>query len=159
MSSRGASAVAIAGALLLAATACGSSHRALPRSPAGRIVVEQTVQYGGALPIEGAYSYVRVETSRGRVVTEKRIPSSGRATFDLDRGSYELISYQRTCDGNCTNLDPASDRCSTGFTIMNSRSLFALIRVTYGAGCRILFAPTSDDTRTPGFGHRVVKNY
>src|SRR5215831_8709576 len=144
--SLGTSAGALAGALLLAATACGSSHRAVPRSPAGRIVVEQTVRYGGAVPIEGAYSYVRVETSDGRKVAEKRISSNGRASIDLDRGSYELISYQRTCDGNCSSLDPASDRCSTGFTIMNTRSLFAVIRITYGAGCKILFAPASRPT-------------
>jgi hypothetical protein len=125
--------------LALVAAACGGTH-GTARSGSAKLLVQQTIDRNGPTPIEGAYSYVRIENSSGGKVTEQRLPSDGTASIPLDPGSYTLISYQRTCDGNCGNLDPASDTCSGGFTAAEDRSLSATITVTYGSGCKILFA-------------------
>jgi hypothetical protein len=86
---------------------------------------------------------VRIENRSGRTVTEERVQSDKNAAISLKPGSYKLISYQRTCDGNCGTLDPASDSCSSDFTA--GRSLEARIRVTYGSGCTISFTPAPID--------------
>jgi hypothetical protein len=123
--------------LALLATACGGTHHSAP-SGAAKLIVVQTVKFGGAVPSEGAYSYVRVEDGGGNKVTEQRVQSGRSLDIPLDPGSYRLVSYQRTCDGNCGNLDPASDSCSGGFTANGTVS--ARIRVIYGGGCTITFA-------------------
>ncbi len=69
------------------------------------------MNYTGAVPIEGAYSYVRIEDQNGHKVTEQRVQSERNVEIPLDPGAYRLVSYQRTCDGNCSILDPASDSC------------------------------------------------
>ena len=121
--------------LALLAAACGGTHHSA-KGPA-KLIVEQTVNYTGAVPIEGAYSYVRIEDPSGHKVTEQRVQSERNVVIPLDPGSYRLVSYQRTCDGNCAILDPASDSCSSGFTADGPVS--AQIRVSYGSGCTISF--------------------
>ena len=121
--------------LALLAAACGGTHHSA-KGPA-KLIVEQTVNYTGAVPIEGAYSYVRIEDPSGHKVTEQRVQSERNVVIPLDPGSYRLVSYQRTCDGNCAILDPASDSCSSGFTADGPVS--AQVRVSYGSGCTISF--------------------
>jgi hypothetical protein len=125
--------------LALLVAACGSAHRTV-RSGATKLLVQQIVNRGSPIPIEGSYSYVRIEDADGHKVIEERLSSHGGATIQLDPGSYTLVSYQRTCDSNCGNLDPPSDRCSGGFTASGMRSLSANVNVTYGSGCKITFA-------------------
>ena len=121
--------------LALLAAACGGTHHSA-KGPA-KLIVEQTVNYTGAVPIEGAYSYIRIEDQNGHKVTEQRVQSDRNDVIPLDPGSYRLVSYQRICDGNCGILDPASDSCSSGFTADGTVS--ARIRVAFGAGCTISF--------------------
>jgi hypothetical protein len=125
--------------LALLVGACGSAHKT-PKPGATKLVVQRIVNRGGPIPIEGSYSYVRIEDADGHKVTEERLPSHGGATIQLDPGSYRLVSYQRTCDGNCGNLDPPSDSCSGGFTASGKSSLSANVNVTFGSGCKITFA-------------------
>jgi hypothetical protein len=122
---------------VLLAAACGSAHNSAQPGVA-KLLVGQTVNPGGGMPIEGAYSYVRVEDRSGGKVAERRVQSDRNVEIPLDPGSYELVSYQRTCDGNCGTLDPASDSCSESFTA--DGTVTARVRVTYGAGCTITFA-------------------
>ena len=126
-------------ALALLAAACGGTHKTA-QSGAAELLVQQIVNRGGPIPIEGAYSYVRIEDAGGHKVTEQRLPRQGETTIRLDPGSYRLVSYQRTCDGNCGNLDPPSDSCSGGFTASDNSSLSANVNVTFGSGCKITFA-------------------
>jgi hypothetical protein len=123
--------------------ACGATHNST-KPDAAKLLVEQTVNRGGPVPIEGAYSYVRIEDKSGSKVAEQRLPGDGRAETSLDPGSYRLVSYQRTCDGNCGTLDPASDRCSASFTA--SGPVSARIRVTYGSGCTVSFRPAASSS-------------
>ena len=123
--------------LALLAAACGGTHHSA-KGPA-KLIVEQTVNYTGAVPIEGAYSYVRIEDQSGHKVTEQRVQSQRNVVIPLEPGSYRLVSYQRTCDGNCSVLDPASDSCSAGLTA--DGTVTARIRVMFGSGCTITFGP------------------
>jgi len=66
-----------------------------------------------------------------------RARGDGRTTIRLSGGSYTPISYQRTCDANCNNLDPANDSCSSTFTLSSDKPLTANVQVTYGSGCKI----------------------
>src|SRR5205085_3408960 len=58
----------------------------------------------GPLYIEGAIPFFRVE-SNGKTVDQKRLENK-TATFSLAPGDYELVGYDRPCDGNCGFLDP-----------------------------------------------------
>ena len=127
----------VAFALLVAA--CGGTHKTA-KSGATKLLVQQIVNRGGPIPIEGSYSYVRIEDADGHKVSEERLSSHGETTIRLDPGSYTLVSYQRTCDGNCGSLDPPSDSCSGGFTASGESSLSANVNVTFGSGCNITFA-------------------
>ncbi|HTS74251.1 MAG TPA: hypothetical protein VMG74_11120 [Gaiellaceae bacterium] len=62
-----------------------------------------------------------------------------RAVIRLGRGSYRLVSFQRTCDGNCHVLDPSSDECSRAFSVRADETVTATVRVTFGTGCLISF--------------------
>jgi hypothetical protein len=125
--------------LAMLVAACGRAHKTA-KPGATKLVVQQIVNHGSPIPIEGSYSYVRIEDGDGHKVTEERLSSHGDAAIQLDPGSYRLVSYQRTCDGNCGNLDPPSDSCSGGFTASSQGSLSANVNVTFGSGCKITFA-------------------
>ena len=130
----------LATATLLTGAGCGGSQSPAVYPGTGRLRVEQTVDLTGPIPIEGAYSYVRVEDEAGDEVVQERLTSEGKATISLDAGSYRMISYQRTCDGNCGSLDAASDRCAKGFTLETDEEMSATVQVTYGSGCTIRFS-------------------
>jgi hypothetical protein len=133
---------ALAGTLLLLGAGCGGTHKTVP-SGSGKLLVKQTLDLSGPLPIEGEYSYVRIEHLGGDRVAEHRL-RDGRTTVRLGPGSYRLVSYQRTCDGNCGMLDSPSERCSSKFAISidnSSKPLSAAVRVRFGSGCTIRFAP------------------
>jgi hypothetical protein len=127
--------------LLLLSEGCGDRHSAVSRAGSAELQIEQTVNRGGPVPIEGAYSYVRVETPAGDKVAEERLGPEGTTKLRLNRGRYTLISYQRTCDGNCSKLDPPSDSCSRSFDISSDKALAANVRVTFGSGCTIGVVP------------------
>jgi hypothetical protein len=140
----------LAGTLLLIGAGCAGSHRkTLPNGP-GKIVVEQTIDLSGGLPIEGEISYAQIETTGGGTVTRRlrydAATKRSRATIRLGPGSYRLVSYQRTCDGNCRFLDPPSTRCSRGFTIAGAPhgKLRATVHVSFSSGCTIAIAPAAD---------------
>ncbi len=121
----------------LAATACSGHYRAGPHS--ARLNVRQ-VRQPGPIPVEGAYSYARVERD-GKTVVQVRLSGTlvPRAVVRLDPASYRLVSFQRNCDGNCHFLDAPSDGCSRAFTVQADESVTATVRVTFGTGCEISF--------------------
>jgi hypothetical protein len=106
-----------------------------------RLHVQQVIAKGSPLPIEGAYAYIRVEQPGGSKVVERRLKGAAKpsATVELAAGRYRLLSWQRTCDGNCGYLDPPSDQCSEGFEVRHDQGLAATVTVRYGSGCRIEF--------------------
>ena len=121
----------------LAATACSGHYRAGPHS--ARLHVRQ-VRQPGPIPVEGAYSYARVERD-GKKVVQVRLSAAlvPRAVIRLDPGSYRLVSFQRDCNGNGHLLGPPSDGCSRAFSVRANERARATVRVTFGTGCRISF--------------------
>ena len=99
-------------------------------------IIQVTV--GNVLPTEGALSYIRVERATGAMVTERQLPGTGKLTLRLRPGAYRLMSWQRTCDANCGNLDPPSQQCARPFTLRQDDQLTATIRVNFASGCVIV---------------------
>ena len=119
------------------ASVAGCSDAPPADEQGARLHVQQVIAKGSPLPIEGAYAYIRVEQPDGSKVMERRL--KGSATVELAAGRYRLLSWQRTCDGNCGYLDPPSDQCSEGFEVRHDQGLGATVTVRYGSGCRIEF--------------------
>ena len=107
-----------------------------------RLHVQQVVAKGSPLPVEGSIPYIRVARGDGSTVARRRLSFRGlTASGDvrLAPGRYRLQSWQRDCDGNCSRLDPPSDRCARWFRINRGQTLKATVTVTFGSGCRIRF--------------------
>jgi hypothetical protein len=125
--------------LILASCAShpGPRPAAAPGASAGQLRITQ-VKAGNAAPTEGALSYIRVERAAGGTLLDRRLPGSQKVTLRLHPGAYRLVSWQRTCDGNCGNLDPPTDRCARPFTVKPHQKLEATIRVNFATGCVIV---------------------
>jgi hypothetical protein len=127
--------------LALLGASCGAtSSPTSPDSSSARLYVRQVIATGSPLPAEGAYSYIRVVQADGsRVVAERRLPDSRRpsATLSLSADRYRLESWQRTCNGNCGDLDPPSERCARRFRLQSGEQRTATITVRYASGCWI----------------------
>ena len=125
----------------LAAAACAGTVAAATGPKPARLRVEQVLLPHTPLPVEGAYSYVRVERLSGRPVVQRRLSFGPRpaTTLLLAAGRYRLRSWQRACDGNCGHLDPPSDRCARRFEVKPGQRVNATIRLRYGSACRIVF--------------------
>jgi hypothetical protein len=107
-----------------------------------RLHVQQVVATGSPLPVEGSIPYLRVARADGSTVVQRRLGFRTRtpvADLGLAPGRYRLQSWQRYCDGNCSRLDPPSDRCGRWFRIHRGQTLKATVTVTFGSGCRIRF--------------------
>jgi len=81
-----------------------------------------------ARPIEGYVWFAGVD--RARRVT-------GRSLSVRPTGRHDLVSYIRTCDGNCGLLDPPSKRCRHALTLRAGTTVHATVRLL-DSGCRIL---------------------
>jgi hypothetical protein len=86
--------------------------------------------------ISAALSYIRIERAAGVTLIEGQLPDSKMLALKLDPGAYRLISWQRTCDPNCGNLDPPSTRCARPFTMRQREPLEATVRVNLREAAR-----------------------
>lgn len=68
-----------------------------------------SIQQGG-LGIEGGILFLSAIDGDGRTVLD-RIIEFGGGLQALDTGEYTLIGYYRSCDANCSLLDPAVEFC------------------------------------------------
>jgi hypothetical protein len=123
--------------LLLVSCAAPASRGPAVTARAGQLRIAQAT-VGGAVPIEGALSYIRVERATGATVTERQLPGRGKLTLTLQPGGYRLVSWQRICDANCGNLDSPSYQCARPFTLRQGERLHAAIRVNFTSGCVIV---------------------
>jgi len=81
-----------------------------------------------ARPIEGYIWFVGLDKARPVRATT--------VTLRAATGRHVLVSYIRTCDGNCGLLDSPSKRCSRAVKVSNVlRSVTVQLR---DSGCRIL---------------------
>jgi hypothetical protein len=128
--------------LTLLAAGCGAAEEQPAASDGDAVLVVRQTFVGGALYVEGAYSYARVEAASGGQADEQRLSGDGleqSTTFRLAGGAYRLFSWQRPCDGNCSYLDPPTDRCDAPFSVEPGTALTAIVTVSPGRGCSIAF--------------------
>jgi len=125
--------------LLLASCAARASPgpAAAPRVHAGQLQITQ-VRVGNAVPIEGALSYIRIESGTGVTLTQRQLSDGHTLRLAVPPGTHRLVSWQRICDANCGNLDPPSIQCVRPFTLRDGEHLAAMIRVNFASGCAIV---------------------
>jgi hypothetical protein len=104
---------------------------AAPNNAATLVVSESG---NGPTYFEGALGYLRV-TSSDALIDEKRLEGAS-SSIRLAPGSYELISYSRPCNGNCSNPDAPRDECRLSVTLAAGETL-TLDRVRTGATCTL----------------------
>jgi hypothetical protein len=75
-------------------------------------------------------------TQGDEIVAEREIEFEGTVTVDLPPGAYTLGSYARVCGGNCGNLEPPTDQCSTAAELEDGAAPTASI-VARPGGCTI----------------------
>jgi D-alanyl-D-alanine dipeptidase len=86
---------------------------------------------------EGAVSIVRVRDASGDIVVRRRVRHRPRFRMvrRLRPGRYRIVSYQRPCNGNCSLLDPPTDRCARRIRILSGGLTEVRVRVRPGRGC------------------------
>jgi hypothetical protein len=82
-----------------------------------------------ARPIEGYVWFVGLDWARPVGVASVTLRGAA--------GRHLLVSYIRTCDGNCSLLDPPSKRCSRFLRLGAGVVATATVRLR-DSGCRIL---------------------
>jgi D-alanyl-D-alanine dipeptidase len=119
-------------AVVVAVLALPAGAEAAP----GTLDLRQSLDHSRGLYVEGAVSYVRVRSTRGRVVVARRVRKPRfRMKRRLAPGRYRVISYQRPCDGNCGQLDPPTDRCARPVRILSGGLTEVGVRVHPGRRC------------------------
>jgi D-alanyl-D-alanine dipeptidase len=119
-------------AVVVAVLALPAGAEAAP----GTLDLRQSLDRSRGLYVEGAVSYVRVRSTRGRLVVARRVHKPRfRMKRPLAPGHYRVISYQRPCDGNCRLLDPPTDRCARPVQILSGGLTEVGVRVRPGRGC------------------------
>jgi len=104
---------------------------AAPNNAATLVVSESG---DGPTYIEGAWGYLRV-TSSDALIDERRLEGAS-SSISLAPGIYELISYSRPCNGNCSNPDAPRDECRLSVTLAAGETL-TLDRVRAGSTCTL----------------------
>ena len=77
---------------------------------------------------EGYIDFFMIRSASGTRVDEMNLPGGSRAylLFSLRAGrEYELLTYVRDCDGNCSSLDPPREECRARFRLKPDQTLYA----------------------------------
>ncbi len=88
---------------------------------------------------EGSQSYLTVAAATGVSDTVEYVvmnPEHPVFSKPLAPGRYTITSWQRPCDGNCSNLDPATERAK--HHLCRQRADVCEHRAHAGHGCRIV---------------------
>lgn len=118
--------------------------REVPTGPTGilRVTQDQTA----CCYTEGQVSYLTITGPSGAVITDRSFrPLASRAVLYsvlLAPASYEVVSYQRPCDGNCDHLGPIRDRCTGLFEVAPGAAIAVVVRFAPTKGCTMSIDPT-----------------
>ena len=105
----------------------------------GTLALTHRVDRSERLYIEGSVSYLRLK--RGARVVARRSGSGPIHTrLHPHDGLYRVESYQRPCDGNCSTLDPPTDRCSERVRVYAGETSAVRAVTRPGDGCTIRVA-------------------
>lgn len=108
-----------------------------PPSHRGTLALSHRIDSSRGTYIEGSVSYLRLR-HRGRVVL-RRSKFGGAIDLRLHprAGLYRIVSFQRPCDGNCSVLDPPTDRCSKRVSVYEGERSTVHAVTRPGSGCTI----------------------
>lgn len=134
----------------LVGAGCADGSVQVPmESPKSELIVRR-VQPHGPIAIEGSVSFARIEDDDGSVVAEEGFDAPDHDTeagtygyppeleLQLEPGRYTIVSYQRSCDPSCDNLDPKSKEytCRDSIEAEEGSTLVAEVRLGI-SGCTI----------------------
>ena len=115
---------------------CGNDAHKPQNGADAALRVKHVVDGSQGLYVEGSVWHVRVVDSDGNTVLEKKLADDS-VSVSLEPGRYELQSEEFPCDGNCSNLDPATDGCSEELTAQSGQELAATVTLRPAHGCSI----------------------
>jgi hypothetical protein len=139
---RFATAALLAGVVVAAMGCGGDDEHTATSADAADLHVLQVWDKSAGLYVEGARSFVAVESLEGEEVLEVELqatPAGHETTILLDPGRYKLLSWQRPSAGGGGVYDPPTDRCDAEFEILLKTPVEAAIEVRAAEGCTIAF--------------------
>jgi hypothetical protein len=108
-------------------------------APRGTLDYRQALDTSRGTYVEGAFSYLQVHDSSGRLVVEREYRH--RPRFRLRRplppGRYRVTSFQRPCSGTCELLDPPADSCTRRIRVLPRGLTVVRAAVRPGRGCEL----------------------
>ena len=125
----------IGAVVVLLVAGCGNESTRQQPGGGASLRVKHVVD-GPPLYVEGSIWHVRVVGSDGNPVLDRKLADDS-VSVSLEPGHYELQSEEFPCDGNCSNLDPAADGCSTQITVQSGQELAATVKLRPSKGCSI----------------------
>ena len=130
--------VIVIGALLALLAGCGNEAGSPQQGGAeASLLVKHVVDGSAGLYMEGSVWHVRVADESGEAVLDRKLMDD-RVPIRLEAGRYTIDSEELPCDGTCSNLDPATDRCSTEFEMEAGQQSAATVTLRPGKGCTIV---------------------
>ena len=144
--------VAAVGALVLAGAPAGASRS----TERGTLTLSERIDHSGGIYVEGSISYLNLRAG-SRVVFRRSRAGPIRVKLHPRAGLYRLVSFQRPCDGNCSVLDPPTDRCTRRVRVYAGESTAARAVTRPGHVCKIHVAEPPAFPPTPRV--RAVRQY
>jgi hypothetical protein len=115
---------------------CGNDAGKPQKGADASLRVKHVVDGSQGLYVEGSVWHLRVVDASGDAVLDRKLTDDS-VTVGLGEGRYTLESEEFPCDGNCSHLDPAAERCSTEFAVEPRQQLAATVTLKPAHGCTI----------------------
>ncbi len=129
--------VVVGAALALIVSGCGGGAKEPTGGGDGSLRVKHVLDPAAEEHyMEGSIWHVRVVDSDGSAVLDKKL-AGDTVSLRLGAGRYRLESEELPCDGNCSNLDPATDGCSDELSVQSGQDLAATVTLKPAHGCSI----------------------
>ena len=105
----------------------------------GTLTLSHRIDSSDGIYIEGSVSYLRLRHD-GRVVARRSGSGPIHTRLRPHDGLYRAVSFQRPCDGNCSVLDPPTDRCSKRVRVYAGEVSGVRVVTRPGSGCTMRVA-------------------
>jgi hypothetical protein len=105
-------------------------------SGAPEVEVKWVETDGVLLGIEGTVGFLRSFATDGSVILDRMMETEGRSRYPTPPGEQTLVAYYRTCDGNCSTLDPEEQLCAQVATLESGHAYLLEVSLRTHA-CRL----------------------